>query len=527
MPFLLEKLEKDVVKRAELYKKCDIHAKKYREDRVIKTKEFYKKYKNDYPELKELIERELKEEERKNLEQFITTMINAQEYLETNYPKEDRKKIEVMDISNELLEDFLKNLNHETLEILEVLNNNFSEQYLSFLSKFVNLKELSIANNRFTGSLEPLKNMNKLEVLNNKPGSRVKKISQELKKHGKPETNEPRRIEETLEKTTQTNSTTEEIKAGVLEKPNFVNININNNIFSPTNNNVQQTITNLDPKQTPPKETTADNDELAVDYLKENFSSLQVIQKNALTNFKRTDYGISEKQKLIIIGNPPYNDLTSLKGRKIKQNSRNNLTIDSQIKSRDLGISFLRSYYHLKADYVCILHPLSYLIKETNFNHLKEFKDNYRLLKSLVIDSKKFTDAKGASFPIAISLYQKDKKGMDYEYIKNFSFQLEDGREFSLNSFQFLTNLVNKYPKKTFSDEYLNNLFFFTFRDINSIMRNRTFISKVNQYSVPIEKNKLKYYAYIDYFKEEFQAKIPFYLRNMDVFYNPNFQEED
>lgn len=272
---------------------------------------------------------------------------------------------------------------------------------------------------------------------------------------------------------------------------------------------------------------SGDNDKLAVNYLKENFPHLLVIQKNALTNIKRSEYSIKENQKLIIIGNPPYNDLTSLKARKIKENSPNNLTIDLKIKSRDLGISFLRSYYHLKADYACVLHPLSYLIKETNFNCLKEFKDNYKLLKSLVIDSKKFTDAKGASFPISISLYQLDKRGMSYEDIKNFSFQLEDGREFSLNSFQFLTDLVNKYPKKTFSDEYLDNLFFFTFRDINSIMRNKTFISEVNQYSVPIQKDKLKYYAYIDYFKEEFQNTIPFYLRNMDIFYNPEFREED
>ena len=271
----------------------------------------------------------------------------------------------------------------------------------------------------------------------------------------------------------------------------------------------------------------ADNDQWAVNYLKENFSFLQIIQKNALTDIKRTDYGISEKQKLIIIGNPPYNDLTSLKAKKIKENFPTNLVIDPQIKSRDLGISFLRSYYHLQADYVCILHPLSYLIKETNFNHLKEFKDNYKLLKSLVVDSKKFTDAKGASFPIAISLYQLDNKGMNYEYIKNFSFELEDGRKFLLNSFQFLTGLVSKYPKKSFSSDYLDNLFFFTFRDINSIMRNRTFIQKFNNYSVPIEKDKLKYYAYIDYFKEEFQGTIPFYLRNFDVFYSPEFQEED
>ena len=66
-----------------------------------------------------------------------------------------------------------------------------------------------------------------------------------------------------------------------------------------------------------------DNDQWAVNYLKENFPSLRVIQKNALTNLKRTDYVISEKQKLIIIGNPPYNDFTSLKDRKIKENFPN------------------------------------------------------------------------------------------------------------------------------------------------------------------------------------------------------------
>jgi len=271
----------------------------------------------------------------------------------------------------------------------------------------------------------------------------------------------------------------------------------------------------------------ADNDKAAVDYLKENFPSLRVIQKNALTDIKRDSYGISKNQKLIIIGNPPYNDTTSLKAKKIKKSSQNNLNIDFQIKSRDLGISFLRSYYYLKSDYVCVLHPLSYLIKETNFKHLKEFKDNYKLLKSLIIDSKKFSDTRGVSFPISISLYQLDKKGMNYDYIKNFPFRLEGGRQFSLSSFQFLTNLISKYPKKLPSGEYLDNLFFFTFRDINSVMRNKTFIHEFNNYSVPIKKDQLKYYAYIDYFKEEFKGIIPFYLRNLDVFYDPGFTEED
>ncbi len=58
-------------------------------------------------------------------------------------------------------------------------------------------------------------------------------------------------------------------------------------------------------------------------------------------------------------------------------------------------------------------------------------------------------------------------------------------------------------------------------------MRNKTFLKKANDYSVPIKKSDFKYYAYIDYFKEEFRGIIPFHLRNFDVFYNPNFQEED
>ncbi|CAI2181521.1 16821_t:CDS:1 [Funneliformis geosporum] len=67
--------EEDITKRAELYKKCDIHAKKYRANRIIKTKEFHEKNKDKYPELKDLIESELKEEERviKNLEETIKT----------------------------------------------------------------------------------------------------------------------------------------------------------------------------------------------------------------------------------------------------------------------------------------------------------------------------------------------------------------------------------------------------------------------------------------------------------------------
>jgi len=90
------------------------------------------------------------------------------------------------------------------LERLIISNNNFPSQDLSFLSEFVHLKELWVSNNYFCGSLEPLKNMNKLETLDisdtdiekgieylpesikwlfcqvQKPGKEVEKVENEL-----------------------------------------------------------------------------------------------------------------------------------------------------------------------------------------------------------------------------------------------------------------------------------------------------------------------------------------------------------
>ncbi|WNE40867.1 MAG: Ribosomal RNA small subunit methyltransferase A [Mycoplasmataceae bacterium] len=266
-------------------------------------------------------------------------------------------------------------------------------------------------------------------------------------------------------------------------------------------------------------------DKVAIDYLKDNFPWISTVHKNALINVNRSEYGISENQKLLIIGNPPYNDFTSIKAIDIKKKKKF-FDVDDDIKSRDLGISFLRSYNKLRAEYVCVLHPLSYLIKKTNFLSLKEFAKNYKLIDALVIDSKDFSDTKGSSFPISISLFKRDEEGMDYEYIKNFSFKLENGKKFSLNEFSFINNLVGKYPKKK-EEKHLDNIFFFTFRDINSVFRNRTFIEKESKYSVPIKKEEIKYYAFIDYFKKTFKEDIPFYLRNFDVFYDSDFNESD
>jgi type I restriction-modification system DNA methylase subunit len=113
-----------------------------------------------------------------------------------------------------------------------------------------------------------------------------------------------------------------------------------------------------------------DFDKIAADKTKINFPNIEVFNKNALLNINREEFKIDKNDKLIIIGNPPYNDTTSIIRSDIK---KDNIKIDDDVRTRDYGISFLLSYAKLKADVVCVLHPLSYLIKKSNFNLLRKF----------------------------------------------------------------------------------------------------------------------------------------------------------
>jgi len=81
----------------------------------------------------------------------------------------------VLDCSDNMLTHLELSQNSE-LEELSICNNFFLSQELSFLSHLVNLRYLFLGNyneqkinrgiyNRFFGSLEPLKNMNRLELL--------------------------------------------------------------------------------------------------------------------------------------------------------------------------------------------------------------------------------------------------------------------------------------------------------------------------------------------------------------------------
>ncbi|MCL9819952.1 N-6 DNA methylase [Helicobacter colisuis] len=254
----------------------------------------------------------------------------------------------------------------------------------------------------------------------------------------------------------------------------------------------------------------ADIDEAA---LKKVDQSIKTINTNSLLNVSRAKFNIDENQNLIIIGNPPYNDKTSIVNNSIKKEV---FKMDSKLVHRDLGISFLRSFAILKAKYVCVLHPLSYLIKQANFNALFDFKSNYRLLDCLVISSAFFTNSK-TFFPIAIALYEKNNKGMDFNFIKNYEFKTYEGQTFVLNKFDFIGNYITKYPNP--KDSRKEVAYFHTMRDINALKRNATFMPNYNSNTIRVFSENLKYYYYVHHFKK-FAKDLPYYFGNLDVFIN-------
>ena len=274
-----------------------------------------------------------------------------------------------------------------------------------------------------------------------------------------------------------------------------------------------------------------DIDETAIGVAKKNSDKVRFFQTNALCNVSRSKFGIPQQSDLIVVGNPPYNDKTSLIRQSIKDVD---FEVDEDIESRDLGISFLRSYNKLEADLICVLHPLSYLIKPANFRLLKNFTKNYRLIDGLLISSWEFSEStKHTPFPIVLALYQKNTQGMAYSFIRSFRFRLADKIGFCLGDFDYITGYIDKYPKKKnppTSDDSLcssvngnshrseedDSLFFWTLRDINALKRNRTFVESYSANTIVIDKRKLDYYAYIDVFKRNLH-RLPFYFGNCDV----------
>lgn len=252
-----------------------------------------------------------------------------------------------------------------------------------------------------------------------------------------------------------------------------------------------------------------DND--AVEKGRTIFHNVQWSEENALHKVSRAKFKIQDDEKLVIVGNPPYNDVTSQIKQKIKTNS---LPIDADIKTRDLGISSLLAYNKLRAEYVVVLHPLSYLIKKSNFKAARNFFGNYTLLKHIVFSSQEFAGtSKTTGFPVLVGMYKRDEgRGLSFDAIEKMWFKTVDGLLFSLSDFDYVTDEIDKYPSK---HRYNPKILFYTMRDINALQRSRTFIKERIANAIDVDPKKLAYYCYVDCFKR--YAEIPYYLGNFNV----------
>ncbi|MGP1451393.1 MAG: rRNA adenine N-6-methyltransferase family protein [Metamycoplasmataceae bacterium] len=258
-------------------------------------------------------------------------------------------------------------------------------------------------------------------------------------------------------------------------------------------------------------------------FLKNEFKNIDIYYENSLINVNREKYNLSKNDELIIIGNPPYNDVTSIfkKGKKGKLNS------DKDLFSRDLGISFLKAFEKLNAKYICILHPLAYLIKKQNFNSLNKFKSNYKLISGTIFSSKEFESLKKANseFPVVCALYKKDEEGMEYEFIYNFNFEiLNSNNFFCLNKIKTIDGKIKKYPKK---NECLG-LQFYTLRDMNALIRNASFIENKKNNGIKIDENNLYQYAWLFFLKQNFRPQnFHFLFSNLSPLYTDKIENKN
>ena len=187
-----------------------------------------------------------------------------------------------------------------------------------------------------------------------------------------------------------------------------------------------------------------------------------------------------------------------------KKGEKGSLICDENVSSRDFGVSFLKAYSKLEAKYICVLHPLAYLIKKNNFKSLGSFKENYRLIKSVIFSSRCFESIKktNSEFPVIASLYERNSRGMDIDFINNFEFKVyNSNKKIIFSKIITIDNKVDKYPKKGKHD----GLQFYTLRDINALMRNATFIEGNIPNGVEVKIENLYKYGWILFFKNNFR----------------------
>ncbi len=257
-----------------------------------------------------------------------------------------------------------------------------------------------------------------------------------------------------------------------------------------------------------------DIDREAIRGLQKDCPTAEIHNRNALLHVSRRAYGIRAGERLVVVGNPPYNDRTSQINRKTKSAAHAN--VDPALRTRDLGLSSLLAYDALQAEFVAILHPLSYLVKKTNFQAARRFFENYQLKEHLVFNSQEFDNtSRVAGFPVVVAFYQRTpNQGLTYDEVRKIPFRTKEGRLFALEERDYLGDYLDKYPHPG-TPQSPGQLLFYTLRDVNALHRSKTFLTKRTANAVLVDPEKLDYYCYADCFKH--YATPDYLLGNLDI----------
>jgi hypothetical protein len=276
-----------------------------------------------------------------------------------------------------------------------------------------------------------------------------------------------------------------------------------------------------------------DTDAVAL-MLEMGFSDVAVA--NSLAGLDRRKFGLSAEAVLVCTGNPPYNDVSSLNKRSTQAKQVRGDEVDDDLSYKDMGISFMRAYAKLKPVAICVLHPLSYLIKASNFRALRALPTSYRLAEAVVFSSAEFGDNINGKtpFPVVAALYVAGA-GMEYEDIRTFPFPLWEtqngkfGPTGSILRLDQVTTIddgaVRKYPPtKEMPRVSELGLYLYTVRDTNSLLSSGAITEKTDANRVPIQSVDAWKYAYLNCVKRYFGCSFVF--GNLSPIYSPaDFKE--
>lgn len=230
---------------------------------------------------------------------------------------------------------------------------------------------------------------------------------------------------------------------------------------------------------------------------------------NSLKSVSRDTYGIKETADLVIVGNPPF---SGARGCEMMNEA------DMGLGTKDLGLSFLLGAAALKPKAICMLHPLSFLSKPSNFEQLQPLTDNYKLLKGVVVSSADFEPSLSRTpFPVVAALYVPGS--MTFEDIEQFAFDvyeqngsmMDTGKRLLLNAIKTTDEFIRKYPPKAKMDRVSDiGIYQYNFRDANFVIAKGALSCSHTASSIPVSYDQLGLYSYINCFKRHFGPHFVF-----------------